>query len=316
MAIIGAGAKERWARPRSDDGRLARGVLNDWDIAALTLADMAPAMSFYFSFAMIVATAGIAAPLTVIAGMIAIALLGNTISQFSRSRPSTGSFVTFIGSAFGGYSAVVTAVVLGVGYIIAVAAVVVISGGLLETILQHYLSITVPWQASSAVLSIGAFALIVSGAKPSTRVAAGLFVFQVALLMVVAIALLIQHSGYINASPFDPSHLHRGLLGPGAGLPARDLSVRGLGELGGACRGAPRPAQGRHASRVLEHRRRRRALRVSLLRDGGRLQRQRRGADRRLGSVPHGGRWDRQRTVVRRVPGGLYLDLLLPDRGD
>jgi amino acid transporter len=219
MAIAGAGVKEAAAPPRSDDGRLARGVLNDVDIAALTLADMAPAMSFFFSFATIVATAGIAAPLTVIAATIAIALLGNTISQFSRSRPSTGSFVTFIGRAFGGYSAVVTAVVLCVGYIIAVAAVVVISGGLLETILKHYLSITVPWQASSAVLSIGAFALIVAGAKPSTRVAAGLFVFQVGLLMVVAIALLIQHSGHINLSPFDPSHLHRGFSGLSLGFP-------------------------------------------------------------------------------------------------
>lgn len=218
MTVIDAGAAEAAGPPPSGDGRLARGVLNDVDIAALTLADMAPAMSFFFSFATIVA-AGIAAPLTVIAATIAIALLGNTISQFSRSRPSTGSFVTFIGRAFGGYSAVVTAVVLCIGYVIAVAAVVAISGGLLETILQHYLSITVPWQASSAVLAVAAFGLIVTGAKPSTRIAAGLFVFQVALLMVVAIALLIEHSGHINMSPFDPSHLHRGFSGLALGFP-------------------------------------------------------------------------------------------------
>src|ERR1700744_328007 len=211
MAVPGAGPKEAVAPRPADDGRLARGVLNDVDIAALTLADMAPAMSFFFGFATIVATAGIAAPLTVIAATIAIALLGNTIRQFSRSRPSTGSFVTFIGSAFGGYSAVVTAVGLCGGYIMPVGAGVVISGGLLETILQHYLSITIPWQASSAALSIGAFALIVTGAKPSTRVAAGLFVFQVALLT--------QHSGHINASPFDPSHLHRGFSGLSLGFP-------------------------------------------------------------------------------------------------
>jgi amino acid transporter len=201
------------------DGRLARGVLSDLDIAAATLADMAPAMSFFFGFATIVATAGIAAPLTVIAATIAIALLGNTLSQFSRSRPSTGSFVTFVGSAFGGYAAVVTAVVLGAGYIIAVASVVTISGGLAETILHHYLSITIPWQAISAVLALGALALIVTGAKPSTKVAATLFVFQVLLLVVVAIALLIQHSGHINALPFDPSHLHRGLSGLSLGFP-------------------------------------------------------------------------------------------------
>ena len=201
------------------EGRLARGVLSDLDIAAATLADMAPAMSFFFGFATIVATAGIAAPLTVIAATIAIALLGNTLSQFSRSRPSTGSFVTFVGSAFGGYCAVVTAVVLAAGYIIAVASVVTISGGLAETILRHYLSITIPWQAISAVLAIGALALIVSGAKPSTKVAAGLFVFQVLLLIVVAVALLIEHSGHIDAAPFDPSHLHRGFSGLSLGFP-------------------------------------------------------------------------------------------------
>jgi amino acid transporter len=155
----------------------------------------------------------------VIAAAIAIALLGNTLSQFSRSRPSTGSFVTFVGSAFGGYSAVVTAVVLGVGYIIAVASVVTISGGLAETILQHYVHITIPWQAISAVLSLAALTLIVMGAKPSTKVAAGLFLFQITLLLVVGVALMIQHSGHINGLPFDPSHLHRGFSGLSLGFP-------------------------------------------------------------------------------------------------
>ena len=219
MAMTGAGAQQAVSPAAPGEGRLARGVLSDVDIAAATLADMAPAMSFFFAFATIVTTAGIAAPLTVIAAMIAIGLLGNTLSQFSRSRPSTGSFVTFVGSAFGGYSAVVTAVVLGVGYIIAVASVVTISGGLAETILMHYLSITIPWQVISAVLSLGALTLIVIGAKPSTKVAAVLFVFQVVLLLVVAIALLVQHSGHINALPFDPSHLHRGFSGLSLGFP-------------------------------------------------------------------------------------------------
>ena len=218
MATVDTSLQQRGSRA-GGEGRLARGVLSDVDIAAATLADMAPAMSFFFGFATIVTAAGIAAPLTVIAAAVAIGLLGNTLSQFSRSRPSTGSFVTFIGSAFGGYSAVVTAVVLCTGYIIAVASVVTISGGLAETILKQYLSITIPWQAISAVLSLGALALIVTGAKPSTKVAAVLFVFQVLLLLVVAIALLVEHSSYINGQPFDPSNLHRGISGMSLGFP-------------------------------------------------------------------------------------------------
>ncbi len=213
------GIEREAQRSAASPGRLARGVLSDFDIAAATLANIAPAMSFFFGFATIVATAGIAAPLTVIAAAVAIGLLGNTLSQFSRSQPSTGSFVTFIGRAFGGYAAVVTAVVLCTGYVIAVASVVTIAGGFTQTILQHYLSINIPWQLLSAVLTLGALALIVGGAKPSTQVAAVFFAFELVLLLVIAVALLIQHSGSINLRPFDPANLHRGFSGLSLGFP-------------------------------------------------------------------------------------------------
>ena len=204
---------------RPEPARLARGVLTNFDISAATLANIAPAMSFFFGFALIVSTAGVAAPLTVIAAGIAIALLGNTLTQFSRSRPSTGSFVTFIGRAFGGYPAVVAAVVLGAGYILAVASVVAISGGWTETIIKHSLSISIPWQIFTAILTGGALYLIIAGAKPSTTVAAIFFGFEALLLVVVAIALLIQHSGSISLKPFDPGNLHRGFSGLSLGFP-------------------------------------------------------------------------------------------------
>src|SRR5581483_8142473 len=200
---------------RPEPARLARGVLTNFDISAATLANIAPAMSFFFGFALIVSTAGVAAPLTVIAAAIAIALLGNTLTQFSRSHPSTGSFVTLIGRGFGGYPAVVAAVVLGAGYILAVSSVVAISGGWTETIIKHYLSITIPWQ----ILTGAALYLIIAGAKPSTTVAAIFFGFEAVLLVVVAIALLIQHSGSISLKTFDPGNLHRGFSGLSLGFP-------------------------------------------------------------------------------------------------
>src|SRR5579875_2551558 len=140
------------AAPSLAPQRLARGVLGEVDIAAATLANIAPAMSFFFGFATLVTTAGIAAVEGREREALLIALPSSAISQFSRSRPSTGSFVTFIGRAFGGYSAVVAAVVLSVGYIIAIASVVAISGGWTHTILLKYLSIDIPWQALTAVL--------------------------------------------------------------------------------------------------------------------------------------------------------------------
>ncbi|MGD0609174.1 MAG: hypothetical protein ABSA53_37045, partial [Streptosporangiaceae bacterium] len=87
--------------PESPD-RLHRGALSLIDISASTMANIGPAYSFYFGFAGIVIAAGLASPLVVVAAIIAIALLGNTLSQFSRAHPSTGGFITFVGKTFGG----------------------------------------------------------------------------------------------------------------------------------------------------------------------------------------------------------------------
>src|SRR6202000_2973343 len=82
--------------------RLHRGALSLIDISASTMANIGPAYSFYFSAGFLFLTAGIAAPLTIIVAGVAIALLGNTLSQFSRAHPSTGGFITFIRNAVGG----------------------------------------------------------------------------------------------------------------------------------------------------------------------------------------------------------------------
>src|SRR5262249_60750651 len=83
--------------------RLRRGALGLVDIAASTMANIGPAYSFYFGFGFLVFTAGVAAPLTIIAAVVAVALLGNTLAEFSRAQPSTGGFISFVGKTFGGY---------------------------------------------------------------------------------------------------------------------------------------------------------------------------------------------------------------------
>jgi amino acid transporter len=199
--------------------RLARGALSSFDVAVSTMANIGPAMSFFFGFGTIVAAAGVAAPLSIVAAAIAIALLGNTLIQFSKSRPSAGSFVTFIGRTFGPWSAIVAAIVLISGYIIAVAAVVAISGGWAHTVLLKYLSISIPWQLLTLIFSAGALYLVISGVKPTTTAAGVFFVFEMALIIIVAIALLIKHDGSLSLHPFDPGRLHNGFSGLSLGFP-------------------------------------------------------------------------------------------------
>ena len=199
--------------------RLAPGVLSHLDVAASTMANIAPAMSFFFGFGLIAATAGVASPLTIVVAIVAIALLGNTLTEFSRVHPSTGSFVTFVGRSFGPHSAVVTAIVLTAGYILAVASVVCISGGWSQTILHRYVGITVPWQLLSAGLTLLSLAAIVRGVGVSTKIAGLFFAFEFTLLVVVSIVLIASNGAYVNLHPFDPGRLSGGFSGLSLGFP-------------------------------------------------------------------------------------------------
>jgi len=199
--------------------RLHRGALRLIDISASTMANIGPAYSFFFSFGLIVLTAGIAAPLTIIAAAVAIALLANTLSQFSRAHPSTGGFITFVGKTFGGTSAVTTALLCGAGYIIAISSVLVISGGFLSITLQYYFGWNVPWIIFSVLLTAGAMVMMFRGVGVSTKLAGFFFGFEMVVLIIVAVAALIKNGGHLSVAPFEPKHITNGFSGLAAGFP-------------------------------------------------------------------------------------------------
>jgi Amino acid permease len=199
--------------------RLHRGALGLVDIAASTMANIGPAYSFFFGFGLIVITAGIAAPLTIIAAGIAVALLGNTLAQFSRAHPSTGGFITFVGKTFGGTSAVTTALLCGAGYIIAISSVLAVSGWFLEFTLNYYFGWNVPWVIWSVLLTGGAVLMMLRGVGVSTRLAGFFFGFEMLVLLVVSVVALIKNGGHLSAAPFDPHNITSGFRGLGAGFP-------------------------------------------------------------------------------------------------
>lgn len=199
--------------------RLHRGALRLIDISASTMANIGPAYSFYFGFAFLVITAGVAAPLTIIVAGIAIALLGNTLSQFSRAQPSTGGFISFVGKTFGGTSAVTTALLCGVGYIIAISSVLAVVGGFLSITLQHYLGWNIPWGILTVVLTAACVVMMIRGVAVSTKLAGFFFGFEMVVLVVVSVVAIVQHRGHLSAVPFEPSHITNGFSGLAAGFP-------------------------------------------------------------------------------------------------
>ena len=199
--------------------RLNRGALKLVDISASTMANIGPAYSFYFGAGFLFLTAGVAAPLTIIVAGIAIALLGNTLSQFSRAHPSTGGFISYVGKTFGGTSAVTTALLCGAGYIIAISSVLAICGGYLSIVLQYYFNVNVPWVIFSVIFTAGAMYMMVRGVAVSTKLAGLFFGFEMLVLIVVSVAAIIKNGGHLSAVPFNPSRITNGFSGLAAGFP-------------------------------------------------------------------------------------------------
>ncbi|MER6128068.1 APC family permease [Streptomyces sp. NPDC001795] len=199
--------------------RLRGGVLGMADIATATMANVGPAMSFFFGFAFLAVTAGVASPLTIVAAGIAVALLGNTLAQFSRAHPSAGSFITFVGKTFGPVSAVTTALLAGLGYIIAMASVIAISGGFVQITLHHYTGVELPWIIWTLLLTGLSVVLMLRGVVVSTKWAGYFFGVEMLVLVVVSVAAIVEHRGHLSADPFLPDHISHGLRGLAAGFP-------------------------------------------------------------------------------------------------
>jgi len=206
-------------RARMEQQRLRHGALGLLDIAGSTMANIGPAMSFYFSFGFLATASGLASPLTIVAAGVAVALLGNTLAQFSRAHPSAGSFVTFVGTTFGGASAVATALLAALGYIIGISAVIAVSGGFLATTLEYYAGWSPPWLVWTLVLTAASAALIVRGIVLSTKVAGFFFAVELVMLLVVSVAAIVKHGGHLSAAPFLPSHIRGGMSGLAEGFP-------------------------------------------------------------------------------------------------
>jgi len=202
--------------------RLHQGVLGTLDIAAATMANIGPAMSFYFGFAFLAYNAGLASPLIIIVAGVAILFLGNTLSEFTKVIPSTGGFITFIGKTFGGRTGVTTALMTGVGYMAAMASVIAISGGFFQIVLQYYnvkgLQ-SVPWIVWTLLFLVFAAFMMIRGISISTKIAGIFFAFEMVVLVLVSIIALFKFHNHLTFGPFEPKNITGGFKGLAVSFP-------------------------------------------------------------------------------------------------
>jgi len=200
------------SKPR--DGKLGLA-----DVTASTVANIGPGVDFYFAFGVIAVTAGVGAPLTIIAAGIAVCFLASVVAEFTRIEPSAGSFITYVETSLGPRAGAVTSLLVAVGFTIAIAGVFAMSGGMISLTLQHYTSWDPSWLPIALVVSGGGLAVALRGASPSTVVVAGALAFQVAIMVATCVVVLLDQSSHLTSAPLQWSNMSGGLAGLAAGFP-------------------------------------------------------------------------------------------------
>ena len=212
--------------------RLVRNSLGMADILGVSLANTAPAMSFFFSFALIAGAAGVASPLAIIVAAVAILLKINSLVEFTRVTPSTGSYISYIGKSFGAVAGIITAWALGFGYIVAVGYVMAVMGGWSSLILSKFFYLSIPWQPITVFFVLLVTYLVYRGVKISTRWAVVMFGFELMLIVISMIAMIASSKSHLNLVSFNPHNVKNGLAGIGLAFPLALFMFIGVGNPG------------------------------------------------------------------------------------
>jgi len=194
--------QEEFVSPQAQP-HLQRNALSVFETISATLANLAPAEGIFLSVGLVVAFMGSRAPWAFLIAMIAVFTLGNTMSEFSRVRPSAGSFVSYIGNGLRGYSPRLALLVstscfvlLTLAYPVTIAAVVVFLGSWVNSLVP-----ALNWMLVAVVAVVITTPLLLRGVVISTVWAFIFFIIEAAGLIVLSIILLALAGGHIG-DPF------------------------------------------------------------------------------------------------------------------
>ena len=185
------------------DGKLERGQLGLFGVLMPGLAQIAPAFNLFFTTGVMVALAGVSAPLIFLISMVGMVATASSLAQFSGVYPSAGSFLTYITRAIGPRVALAIGVITLLGYIIAFGGIYIfvgsyITGEVFSSV--HFWGFT---QLVTILYGVLVLAPVVVGLKFGVRVTVVLYVFEVALLLLISVTILARGGASgLSATPF------------------------------------------------------------------------------------------------------------------
>jgi amino acid transporter len=208
--------------------KLERGILTTRNCVALSAAAMAPVLAVVLNAPAAGANAGAALPVAFLLAFVAALFVSNTVIEFTKKLPSSGSFYTFCTKSIGSLAGFLTGWIYAAAFVALTIGLFAANGAFMHTYLQSTFGWGVPWWLLGIVLVGLAMILSVRSIRTSVRLdlillAAEMFVF--ALLALIAI---IRAGSGNSLSYFNPTSGPNGLSGVGLGVVFGLLSYIGF----------------------------------------------------------------------------------------
>lgn len=189
------------------------------EVAALSVAGLAPTMAMALGTSFAAIQAGAAVPLAYLLGMLGSLALAYVIVVFTRRVAASGVAFTWIGAVFGKNVGFVAGWLYAGGWMFATAVVLALSAVNLNAFFLEVSNANIDWFIFFLILLVIAAGLSMYGVRLSLRVQLGLELISMLALFVVMLVVVFKGGAEGNTlAPFNPSYSANGWAGIGFGL--------------------------------------------------------------------------------------------------
>jgi amino acid transporter len=216
------------AAPGTTGHRLQKGQLSLPNCVALSAAVMAPVIAVILNAPAAAPNAGAGLPLSFIAAFIATGFVANSVIQFTRRLPSSGSFYTFVSHGLGGGAGFFTGWLYFAAFMMFAIGLFTANGAFLHDYLSSEWSLDIPWWILSIVLIGLVLVLSIRSIKASVRVDLALLAVEMAVFLLLAIIAIFKAGDGNSLHYFSPSASPDGIAGIGLGAVFGILSFVGF----------------------------------------------------------------------------------------
>jgi amino acid transporter len=208
--------------------RLEKNVLTVPNGIALAAAAMAPVIAVVLNAPAAGPVAGAALPLSFLLAFIACLLTGNSVVQFARKLPSSGSFYTFNSFGLGKSAGFFTGWLFWIGYAILGPGLFTALGAFAHDYVKTVFNTEVAWWIFSLIGMAIVVGLSIRSIKASVQVDLTLLSVEVIVFIVLAIIAIAKGGSGNSIAVFTPAASPTGFSGVGLGVVFGILSFIGF----------------------------------------------------------------------------------------